>query len=78
MVVFNAGDSQITGVGSIVINQEDVYAVHWALPQATLIATHLEAINHATLSRQQLRAFAAEKGMTNQMLVPVNGEAYFF
>jgi L-ascorbate metabolism protein UlaG (beta-lactamase superfamily) len=78
VVVLNAGDNQITGLGSIVMNQEDVYAVHQAAPRATLIATHLEATNHATLSRQQLRAFAAEKGMTNQVLVPADGEAYSF
>ncbi|MCR5890526.1 hypothetical protein LRS06_23110 [Hymenobacter sp. J193] len=78
VVVLNAGDNQITGLGSIVMNQEDVYAVHQALPRATLVSTHMEATNHATLSRQQLRAFAAEKGMTNQVLVPADGEAYFF
>jgi L-ascorbate metabolism protein UlaG (beta-lactamase superfamily) len=76
VVVLNAGDNQITGLGSIVMSQEDVYAVHRAAPQATLIATHMEATNHATLSRPQLRAFAAAKGMADRLLVPADGESY--
>ncbi|SFQ68794.1 MBL fold metallo-hydrolase [Hymenobacter arizonensis] len=78
VVVLNAGDNQITGVGSIVMNQEDVLAVHQAAPQATLISTHMESTNHATLSRQQLRAFATEKGIADHLLVPADGEAYTF
>ncbi|RZK32246.1 MAG: MBL fold metallo-hydrolase, partial [Hymenobacter sp.] len=42
----------------------------------TLIATHLEAVNHAVLTRQQLRAFAQEQGMASQLLVPQDGESY--
>lgn len=76
VVVLNAGDNQISGLGSIVMNQEDVYAVHQAVPQATLISTHMESTNHATLSRQQLRTFAAEKGMADHLLVPADGESY--
>ncbi|GAB3244785.1 MBL fold metallo-hydrolase [Hymenobacter seoulensis] len=76
VVVLNAGDNQITGVGSIVMSQEDVYSVHQAAPQATLVSTHMESTNHATLSRQQLRAFASEKGMAEQVLVPADGESY--
>ncbi len=76
IVVLNAGDAQITGLGSIIMNKEDVYAVHQAAPQATLIATHLEAVNHAVLTRQQLKEFAQQQGMASQLLVPQDGESY--
>ncbi|MEF9384019.1 MBL fold metallo-hydrolase [Ralstonia solanacearum species complex bacterium KE056] len=74
VVILNAGDAQIVGFGSIIMGKKDVYAVHQAAPQATLIATHMESVNHATLTRAELRTFAAEQGMANHLLVPEDGE----
>lgn len=74
IAILNAGDAQALGFGSIIMGKQDVYQVHNAAPQATLIATHMEAVNHAVLSRSELRAFAAEKGMTHRLLVPEDGE----
>lgn len=74
VVILNAGDAQIIGFGSIIMGKKDVYEVHKAAPHATLIATHMESVNHATLTRNELRAFAAENGMTNHLLVPEDGE----
>jgi L-ascorbate metabolism protein UlaG (beta-lactamase superfamily) len=78
IVVLNAGDAQINGLGSIIMNQEDVYQVYQAAPQSTLLACHLESLNHCMLTRQQLRTFAGETGMTNRLLVPEDGESYSF
>jgi L-ascorbate metabolism protein UlaG (beta-lactamase superfamily) len=74
VVILNAGDAQIPGLGSIIMGKHDVYEVYQAAPRATLIATHMEAVNHATLSRAELREFAVEKGMANRLLVPQDGE----
>ncbi len=74
VAILNAGDAQVMGFGSIIMGKQDVYEVHKAAPQATLIATHMESVNHATLTRSELRAFAAEKGMTHCLLVPEDGE----
>ncbi|SMB97604.1 MBL fold metallo-hydrolase [Deinococcus hopiensis] len=74
VIVLNAGDAQITGLGSIIMNTQDVLAVHRAAPQATLIATHLEGVAHAVLSRSELRAFGAEQGFAAQLLVPEDGQ----
>lgn len=74
VVILNAGDAQVPGFGSIIMGKQDVYEVFQAAPQATLFATHMEAVNHAALSRTELRAFAVEKGMTERLLVPEDGE----
>ncbi len=74
VVILNAGDAQVLGFGSIIMNKEDVYKVHQASPQATLIATHMEAVNHAMLTRKDLLAFAVEKNMAKQLLIPNDGE----
>jgi hypothetical protein len=46
-----------------------------AAPSAIVIATHMEALDHATVSRADLRSFAEESGInTNQLLIPADGE----
>lgn len=76
IVILNAGDAQIPQLGSIIMNKEDVYEVHNAAPEATLIASHMESVNHAALSRVELRQFLVEKGIANSVLVPEDGESY--
>jgi hypothetical protein len=56
------------------MGKQDVYEVHKAAPEATLIATHMESVNHAVLTRSELRTFATEKGMSDQLLIPADGE----
>lgn len=74
VVILNAGDAQVIGLGSIIMGKQDVYEVFRAAPQATLIATHMESVNHAVLTRQELREFSVQKGMTDRLLIPEDGE----
>ncbi|WP_160326740.1 hypothetical protein [Sarcina ventriculi] len=41
-----------------------------------LLITHMEAMNHWTLSRKELREFTKEKGFSNKVLIPKDGENY--
>ena len=75
VVVLNCGDARITGIGSIIMGKEDVRRVCRAVPGATVIASHMEAMNHAALSRKELRDFLQENGMMRQVLVPEDGES---
>ena len=75
VVVLNCGDARIEGLGSIIMNTDDVREVHRAAPNATLVASHMEAVNHCVLTRGQLRAFSREQGMAEQLLVPEDGES---
>jgi L-ascorbate metabolism protein UlaG (beta-lactamase superfamily) len=78
VVVLNAGDAQVPGLGSIIMGTEDVKKVHDAAPAATLIASHMEAINHCVLTRAELREFAVRNGMSQRLLIPEDGEDYTF
>lgn len=53
---------------------QDVLSVHQAAPQALLIASHMEAVNHCTVSRADLRAFAQQNGFVDRLLTPGDGE----
>jgi L-ascorbate metabolism protein UlaG (beta-lactamase superfamily) len=78
VVVVNCGDAQVPGLGSIIMGKEDVRKVYEAAPQAMLVASHMEAVNHSLLSRQELREFSKANGMTDRLLVPNDGEAHTF
>ncbi|TYP73234.1 MBL fold metallo-hydrolase [Paenibacillus methanolicus] len=78
VIAVNGGDNQFLQGGSLVMGKDDIYEVHKAAPEATIIATHMEAVNHWTLSRAELRDFIAEKGIASRVLVPEDGESYVF
>ncbi|WP_102027768.1 MBL fold metallo-hydrolase [Salirhabdus sp. Marseille-P4669] len=78
VIVLNAGDNQFNQGGSLVMGKDDVYEVYKAAPNAKIIAVHMEAVNHWTLSREELKSFADEKGFLSNILVPDDGEAYSF
>ncbi|UTM59290.1 MBL fold metallo-hydrolase [Photobacterium sp. CCB-ST2H9] len=78
VIVLNSGDAQVIGLGPIIMNKEDVRSVYEAAPNATIIASHMEAVNHAVLSRPMLRDYLTEFSMTDRTLVPEDGESYTF
>jgi hypothetical protein len=39
-----------------------------------LVASHMEAVNHAALTRAELRAFVKEHRMADRVLIPADGE----
>jgi len=76
VIVLNSCDARVLPNEPILMGKEDVHEVYKAAPQATLIASHMESVNLATLSRKELRAFLSEKEMTPRFLVPEDGESY--
>ncbi|MBL8562375.1 MAG: MBL fold metallo-hydrolase, partial [Gemmobacter sp.] len=75
VAILNCGAAMIEGMaGSIIMDAEDVLRVHRAAPEALLIATHLEAVNHCVLTRAELRAFAQAKGFAAMLRTPGDGE----
>jgi L-ascorbate metabolism protein UlaG (beta-lactamase superfamily) len=59
----------------IVMDAAETVAVCESAPGATVIATHMEALDHATISRSDLRQAAAAKGISpSRLLIPADGE----
>ncbi|GAB7200940.1 hypothetical protein OS12_23820 [Dickeya oryzae] len=75
VIVLNCGDAQIVGLGSIIMNQQDVLSVAQHAPNATLIASHMEAVNHSALSREALADFVQQHGVSHRVLIPADGES---
>ncbi len=80
LIVLNTGYTRILGYeGSIIMGKEDLLRAYQAAPNATVIGSHMESVNHGMQSRQDLRDYIVEKGMDRQrVLVPADGESYRF
>lgn len=59
--------------GRLIMNLNDVESVCKLCPTATVIATHLDSVNHALLSRNDIRLFVVNKNLKH-IIVPSNGE----
>lgn len=78
VVVVYAGAAQFLQGGPITMTAEDVIRVARALPDAWIVAVHMEAINHCVLGRQALREKLAEAGIRDRVAVPEDGESLTF
>ncbi|MDX7986887.1 MBL fold metallo-hydrolase [Xenorhabdus sp. 12] len=78
VVIMNIGWAHILGYGSIIFGQEDIVKVHFLLPDAQIVGTHMEALNHCLVTRQQLLDYATVNGMANYVCAPEDGETVTF
>ncbi|MBA3009184.1 MAG: MBL fold metallo-hydrolase [Proteobacteria bacterium] len=65
--------------GPIVMNAQMTMDLCKLMPEAVVIATHMEALDHAMVTRKDLRDMADERGITaSQLLIPEDGEIMIF
>jgi L-ascorbate metabolism protein UlaG (beta-lactamase superfamily) len=59
----------------IVMDAAQTLAVHHAAPNSIIIATHMDSLDHATVTRSDLRNYADANGLgTEKLLIPLDGE----
>jgi L-ascorbate metabolism protein UlaG (beta-lactamase superfamily) len=80
VIILNTGYARVLGLdGSIIMGKDDLYRAYQAAPKAKVIGSHMEAVNHAMQTRQDLRDHIKEKGMDpERVLVPADGQSYSF
>ncbi|KAF9145297.1 hypothetical protein BGX30_009725 [Mortierella sp. GBA39] len=79
VIILNTGDARLTGFDdSIIMGKDDTLHAHQAAPNATIIAVHMDAINHTALSREDLREFVQQKNIQDRVLIPADGESLKF
>ena len=74
VMVVNGGDNRFIIGNQLIMNKKDIYSVHKASPNARIVVSHMEGVNHNSLTRKELRAFLTKKGITDKVLVPEDGE----
>ena len=62
-----------TPIGRLIMNLGDLESVYEEAPDALIVASHLDSVNHATVTRDDVRRWIDEKG-TTRVLAPENGQ----
>ncbi|WMD19713.1 MBL fold metallo-hydrolase [Achromobacter seleniivolatilans] len=79
VIVMNTGDARVVGfMGSIIMGKDDVLHAYQAMPKAIIVATHMDAINHMTLSRKELKDHVQQHGIQDRVRIPEDGEILKF
>ena len=78
VVVLNAGYAHVIGFGPIIMGKEDLLNVHFTLPEAKIMAIHLEAVNHCLVSREEMRQYALDNQIADVVSIPQDGETVVY
>jgi L-ascorbate metabolism protein UlaG (beta-lactamase superfamily) len=79
IIITHSSGAKFGDSDPIVMDAAQTVAVCQAAPQATVVAVHLESLDHGTVTRADLRATAVSTGISNeQLLIPADGESIFF
>jgi L-ascorbate metabolism protein UlaG (beta-lactamase superfamily) len=75
VIITHSGGAELEDSGPIIMDAAQTIAVCRHAPDATVVAIHLEALDHCRVSRADLRAFAHRYGIdANQLLIPADGQ----
>ncbi|HQQ68835.1 MAG TPA: MBL fold metallo-hydrolase [Alicycliphilus sp.] len=80
VVVLNTGSAILTGFEEhpIIMGKQDTLQAYKAAPKAAIIAVHMDAVNHMSLSRKELREFVQENKIQDRVMIPGDGESIKF
>lgn len=78
IAILNTGEATWATGDAIIMGADDVLRTHRALPEAQIIAVHMEALNHCVVTRDQVRTLASEHGIANLVHAPDDGETLTF
>jgi L-ascorbate metabolism protein UlaG (beta-lactamase superfamily) len=73
VIVLNAGGARFLQGATITMTADEVVTVAATHPGATVVAVHMDAINHCLDTREVLRAAVDESGVGN-VVIPADGE----
>ena len=75
IVVMNTGNARLQNMdGGIIMGLADVGKMAKTAPKASIITVHMDAVNHATVSRQEMRRYVQANRLNQRVAVPKEGE----
>lgn len=77
IIIVNACGATIMNGEHIIMNKEDVYEVVKKSPNSKIIASHMDAVSHLSVTRKDLYKLIQEKDIKN-LLIPEDGQTIIF
>lgn len=78
VIALNAANAQFYDGTPILMGVDGLMEVAKSLPSARLIATHLDAVNHARTGRKEIAEFAHKNCLETRLSIPNDGEMIIF
>lgn len=79
IIITHSGGATIPGFAPILMNAQQTIDTALGSPESTIVAIHLEALDHCTVSRKDLRTAATAAGIEPaRLIIPENGETIAF
>ncbi|WP_426236753.1 MBL fold metallo-hydrolase [Pseudomonas sp. TWP3-2] len=79
VIVLNAGKAKMTDYeGAIIMGEEDVLRASQVAKNAKIVAVHMDAVNHMSLTRKQLRTYVKQQGIESRVDIPEDGASLEF
>lgn len=79
VIVLNAGKAKMTGYeGAIIMGEEDVLRAAQTAKDAKIVAVHMDAVNHMSLTREELRTYVKKQGIESRVDIPEDGASLAF
>lgn len=79
VVISHSGGATLPGFAPIIMDIPDTLRLLEAAPAATVVAVHLEALDHCTVTRAALRQAADKAGAgSRRLLIPADGQTLRF
>lgn len=79
VIITHSGGATLPGFDPIIMDGDQTLATVRASPNAIVVAVHLEALDHCTVSRSALRRMAQAASIpSQQLLIPKDGEVLAF
>ena len=79
IIVMNTGYAKVLDYNeSIIMGTEDVKKMVMKMPKSQIIAVHMDAINHCTVSRSNMHSFVKFHKYEKQVWIPFEGDRKIF
>lgn len=78
VLIMNTGWAHVLGYGAIIFGKEDILKAHLVLPDAQIVATHMEAVNHCLVTRREILEYAQINHIQDYVSAPADGESVSF
>jgi len=79
VIVLNAGKAKVNGFeGAIIMGEEDVLRASQTAKNAKVVAVHMDAVNHMSLTREELRSYVKKQGIETRVDIPEDGASLEF
>jgi L-ascorbate metabolism protein UlaG (beta-lactamase superfamily) len=79
VIVLNTGKAKVNGFeGAIIMGEDDVLHASQNATKAKIVAVHMNAINHTSLTREALRNYVKKQGIESRVDIPEDGASLEF